>query len=93
MIMYLAELNGLDFWSTDIGNTYLESNTMEKIYIIGGKRIQLRWIRRTYPCGRQGSLWSDVKWMPMVGSPCECVAPDGIHPFQSGPRLVDATNL
>jgi hypothetical protein len=39
MIMFLAELNGLDFWSTDIGNACLKSNTMEKIYIIGGKEF------------------------------------------------------
>lgn len=33
MIVFIAELNGLDFWVTDIGNAYLESNTMEKVYI------------------------------------------------------------
>jgi hypothetical protein len=31
MAMFLAELNGLHFWSTDTGNAYLKSNTMEKI--------------------------------------------------------------
>jgi hypothetical protein len=31
MVMFLAALNSLNFWSTDIGNTYLESNTKEKI--------------------------------------------------------------
>ena len=25
MVMFLAELNGLDLWATDIGNAYLES--------------------------------------------------------------------
>ena len=33
---FWAELNGLEFWSTDIGNVYLESYTKEKVYIIAG---------------------------------------------------------
>jgi hypothetical protein len=28
MVMFLAELNSLNFWSTNIGNGYLESNNM-----------------------------------------------------------------
>ncbi|HSN23318.1 MAG TPA: reverse transcriptase domain-containing protein, partial [Methylomicrobium sp.] len=36
VISFLAELNGLKLWSTDIGNAYLESPTLEKVYIIGG---------------------------------------------------------
>jgi Reverse transcriptase (RNA-dependent DNA polymerase) len=41
IVMFLAELNDyLNFWSTDIGNAYLESDTMEKIYIIGGKEFE-----------------------------------------------------
>jgi Reverse transcriptase (RNA-dependent DNA polymerase) len=39
MVIFLAELNGLNFWSTDIGNAYLESNTMEKVYIVAGKEF------------------------------------------------------
>ena len=34
--MFLAELNGLESWSTDIGNAYLEAETKEKVYIIAG---------------------------------------------------------
>ncbi len=36
MMMFLAKLNGLEFWATDIGNAYLESHTSEKLYIIAG---------------------------------------------------------
>ena len=36
ILTFLAELNGLEFWSTDIGNAYLESYTKEKVYIIAG---------------------------------------------------------
>jgi Reverse transcriptase (RNA-dependent DNA polymerase) len=40
IVMFLAELNDLNFWSTDIGNAFLESDTMEKIYILGGKEFE-----------------------------------------------------
>jgi hypothetical protein len=29
IVTFLAELNGLDLWATDIGNAYLEAFTME----------------------------------------------------------------
>jgi Reverse transcriptase (RNA-dependent DNA polymerase) len=68
MIMFLAELNGLDFWSTDIGNAYLESNTTEKIYIIGGKEFScvgleghtLVVVKALYGLKSSGSRWWEV---------------------------------
>ena len=36
LVLFLAELNGLESWSTDIGNAYLEAETKEKVYIIAG---------------------------------------------------------
>ena len=36
LVVFLAELNGLDVWSTDIGNAYLEAKTKEKVYVIAG---------------------------------------------------------
>jgi hypothetical protein len=36
MLCFLAELNDMEVWSTDIGNAYLESYTQEKVYIIAG---------------------------------------------------------
>ena len=36
LTVFLGELNGLDIWSTDIGNAYLEAETKENVYIIGG---------------------------------------------------------
>jgi hypothetical protein len=36
IVTFLAELNGLDLWATDIGNAYLEAFTMERNYIIAG---------------------------------------------------------
>jgi hypothetical protein len=34
--MFMAELNNLGFWATDIGNAYLEALKAEKVYIISG---------------------------------------------------------
>jgi hypothetical protein len=34
--LFLAKLNHLKLWSTDIGNAYLEAYTPEKVYIIAG---------------------------------------------------------
>ncbi len=36
LLVFLAELNDLDIWATDIGNAYLEAETQEKVYIIAG---------------------------------------------------------
>jgi hypothetical protein len=36
LVIFLAELNSLELWATDIGNAYLESYTSEKVYIIAG---------------------------------------------------------
>ena len=31
LVLFLAELNGLQAWSTDIGNAYLEAKPKEKV--------------------------------------------------------------
>jgi hypothetical protein len=35
-LIFLAELNKVDTWATDIGNAYLEAVTSEKLFIIAG---------------------------------------------------------
>ena len=35
-VIFLAELNGLETWATDIGNAYFEAETSEKVFIIAG---------------------------------------------------------
>ena len=39
MVSFLAELNGLETWATDIGNAYLEARTSEKVYIVAGEEF------------------------------------------------------
>ena len=36
IVLFLAELNDLKLWATDIGNAYLEAKTQEKVHIIAG---------------------------------------------------------
>ena len=36
ILTFIAELNNMEVWSTDIGNAYLETLTKEKVYIIAG---------------------------------------------------------
>jgi hypothetical protein len=36
MVAFLSELNGLNLWASDIGNTYLEAKTSEIFCIIAG---------------------------------------------------------
>ena len=36
MLTFLAELNNMELWATDIGNAYLESYTKEKVFIVAG---------------------------------------------------------
>ena len=36
LVTFLAELNDLELWGTDIGNAYLESYTSEKVAFIAG---------------------------------------------------------
>jgi hypothetical protein len=38
-VTFLAELNGLDLWCTDIGNAYLESYTEEKVAFVAGQEF------------------------------------------------------
>ena len=36
ILTFIAELNDMEIWATDIGNAYLESFTQEKVYIVAG---------------------------------------------------------
>jgi hypothetical protein len=40
LVLFLAELNHLQLWATDIGNTYLGAYTSEKVYIIAGIELK-----------------------------------------------------
>ena len=39
-VAFIAELNSLKLWATDIGNAYLEATTKEKLVIIAGPKFK-----------------------------------------------------
>ncbi|KAG7338517.1 reverse transcriptase RNA-dependent DNA polymerase [Nitzschia inconspicua] len=83
MVMFLAELNDLAFWSTDVGNTYLESYTTEKVYIIAGPEFKdleghiLIISKALYGLKSSGQRWHDrlhdclleLGWFPCKAEP------------------------
>ena len=65
LVLFLAELNGLDTYATDIGNAYLEAETKEKVCIVAGEEFgdlsgHLLIIRKTlYGLRTSGLRWHD----------------------------------
>ena len=64
VVAFAAELNGLDLWSSDIANAYLESYTEEKVCIIAGDEFGpelmgclLVIIKALYGLRRSGQAW------------------------------------
>ena len=39
IVVFLAELNVLDLWATDIGNVCIEAKTKQKVYTIAGSNF------------------------------------------------------
>jgi hypothetical protein len=65
MVTFLAELNDLELWGTDIGNAYLESYTKEKVVFVAGPEFGdleghlLVIIKALYGLRSSGARWHD----------------------------------
>jgi hypothetical protein len=65
LLIFLAELNGLHTWATDIGNAYLEALTSEKVCIIAGPEFGNREghlliiYKALYGLRSSGARWHD----------------------------------
>ena len=65
MLLFLAELNGLEIWGTDISSAYLESFTKEKCCILAGdgfgpmKDHRLVISKSLYRLRSSGQRWYD----------------------------------
>ena len=65
MLAFIAELNGMEYWSTDIGNAYLESRTKELVYIKAGPEFGERAghylviVKALYGLKSSGLRWSE----------------------------------
>jgi hypothetical protein len=85
LVIFLAELNGLNIWSTDIGNAYLESKTKEKVCFIAGKEFgelqgHLLIIEKAlYGLRSSGARWHDKLW--------DCLRELGFTPSKAEPDI------
>jgi hypothetical protein len=65
LLIFLAELNDLQTWATDIGNAYLEALTSEKVCIIAGPEFGnlqghvMIIYKALYGLGSSGARWHD----------------------------------
>ena len=80
-ITFLAELNDLELWNTDIGNAYLESYTSEKVSFIAGSEFgnyagHTMTRKAQYGLKSSGKCWHDrlydvLTWMGYFPSKAE----------------------
>jgi hypothetical protein len=86
---FLSELNGLQTWSTNIGNAYLEAKTLELVYIIAGSEFgeleghTLVIFNTLYGLHNSG-LW----WYEQFAN---CLCAMGFWPSKAKPEDLDAS--
>ncbi len=66
LVAFLAELNNLEFWATDVSNAYLEAFTKEKLYVVAGpemgnhRKDHLLMVKKAlYGLRTSGARWHD----------------------------------
>ena len=85
IMLFLAELNDLEVWATDIGNAYLEAQTKEKIYIIAGSEFGSRQghillIKKAlYGLRSSGKRWHERF--------ADCLRNEGFEPCKAEPDI------
>ena len=85
LTLFLAELNKLELWATDIGNAYLEAQTSEKVYIIAGPEFGDREghilviHKAQYGLRSSGARWHDKF--------ADCLRDIGFQPCKAEPDI------
>ena len=85
LALFLAELNKLETWATDIGNAYLEAETSEKVYIEAGPEFGNRYchfliVRKAlYGLRSSGARWHDKL--------SDCLRELGFFPCKAEPDI------
>ena len=85
LVVFLAELNNLEIWATDIGNAYLEAKTKEKLVIVAGPEFgelagHLLVIRKAL----YGLRTSGLRWHERFS---ECLQQEGFKPCIAEPDI------
>jgi hypothetical protein len=85
IVTFLAELNGLDLWATDIGNAYLEAFTMERNYIFVGPEFgQLEGHYLIIVKALYGLRTSGLCWHQRFA---DCLCNEGFSLCKAGPDI------
>jgi Reverse transcriptase (RNA-dependent DNA polymerase) len=90
LVLFLAELNDLQLWATDIRNAYLEAYTTEKVYIVAGPELGEREghilviSKAFYGLHSSGARWHDR--FP------DCIRELGFFPCKAEPDISMRTN-
>jgi Reverse transcriptase (RNA-dependent DNA polymerase) len=85
LVIFLAELNHLQIWATDISNAYLDAYTSEKLYVIAIPEVKDRdghivIIRKAfYDLRSSGAIWHDRV--------ADCVRELGFFPCKEEPDI------
>ena len=85
LIIFLAELNGMETWAADVGNAYLEAKTSERVYIIAGPEFGEREghimviFKALYGLRSSGKMWSQRF--------SDCLREMGFVPSKAEPQL------
>jgi Reverse transcriptase (RNA-dependent DNA polymerase) len=85
LVLFLAELNHLKIWATDIGNAYLEAYTSEKVHVIAGPEFKDREghiliiSKALYGLRSSGTIWHDRF--------ADCVRELGFFPCKAEPDI------
>ncbi|CAJ1953823.1 unnamed protein product [Cylindrotheca closterium] len=85
MMIFLAELNGLELWATDIGNAYLKAYTKEKVASIAGPEFgplqghTLIVSRALYGLRLSGKMWHQRF--------SACLEEEGFFPCKAEPDI------
>jgi hypothetical protein len=85
LLVFLAELNGLETWATDIGSAYMEAETAEKIYLEAGPEFgELRGHCLVIFKALYGLRTSGLQWHECFA---DCLRSMGFEPPKSEPDI------
>ncbi|MFM8621767.1 MAG: reverse transcriptase domain-containing protein, partial [Holophagaceae bacterium] len=85
IMIFLAELNHLETWATDIGNAYLEAKTREKLYIVAGPEFaELEGHLLVIEKALYGLRSSGKRWHERFA---ECLVEEGFKPCKVEPDI------
>ena len=85
LLVFLAELNGLKLWATDISSAYLEAHTREKVTILAGPEFgDLKGHRLAIDRALYGLRTSGQRWHDRFS---DCMKAEGFSPCRADPDI------